>query len=129
MAQQYLHIVNLVGEVLQLSELPGCAVLSASLFGADARVEIQHIDNTLNLRIPVDMKLDPSTVVKLELSRDAATIEPVDSCAPSPFMDICAYGYEYKGELTVSASPIDEEKQGGVEADPGSSWTLAKQSI
>lgn len=109
----YLHIVNLAGETLELPELPGCAVLSASLFGADTRVEIQHMDNTLNLRIPADMKIGPSTVVKLELSRDAATIEPIDSCAPSPFMDICAYGYEYKGDLTVSASPIDEEKQSG----------------
>lgn len=108
----YLHIIGLVGDVLELPELPGCTVLSASLFGAGARVKIESVGNRLKLHIPADRRPGPSTVVELELSRDAATIEPVDSCEPSPFVDICAYGYEYKGELKVNASPIDEEKQG-----------------
>ena len=107
----YLHIIGLAGDVLELPELPGCTVLSASLFGAGARVKIESAGNRLNLHIPADRRLGPSTVVELELSRDAATIEPVDSCEPSPFVDICAYGYEYEGELKVNAGPLGEESQ------------------
>lgn len=108
----YLHIIRLVGEALELPELPGCTVLSASLFGADGRVKIESVGDTLNLHIPADRRLGPSTIVELELSRDAATIEPINSCEPSPFMDICAYGYEYEGELEVDSGPLDEDNQG-----------------
>ncbi len=111
-AKVYLHIIRLDGEALELPALPGLRVLSARLFATNIPVQIMSIDNKIRLHIPVDRQLEPSTVVELALSGDAETIEPVDSCEPSPFMDICAYGYPYKGELTISTGPVDKGRQG-----------------
>ena len=106
----YLHIIRVIKEQLSLPEIPDCKVLAASFYKSDTSIEFRQEGGNLVMDIPANIQTEPSTIIELQIDKAAETIEPLDSCEVSPFMDICAYGYEYDGEFSIAASS-NKDKQ------------------
>lgn len=109
--QVYLHIISLVNDTLELPKLPNCEVLEAIEYGSNHKIVIDETETTLKFHVPQSVQSEPTTIVKLTLNKEAEYVTPIESGESSPFMDICAYGYKYKGEYsridTQSSITID----------------------
>lgn len=100
----YLHTIRILDEKLVLPKLEGCEVIKASLFNSDIPIEFFEENEQLTFLIPKQVQLEPSTIIELQINTLAEQLTPIESGETSPFMDICAYGYEFDAQYQVLAS-------------------------
>ncbi len=98
----YLHIISIVGNKLELPKLPQTKIEKATIFNSEAELEIRETENSIVIVIPDEFKCSPSLILNLQVDRLVKQIKPLDSAPPSPFMDICAYGYKYDGDVSIT---------------------------
>jgi len=98
----FLHITNLPGGILDLPELPGRTVLSASLLNGTT-VEMKEKDAYIQLMIPEAIMDDLDTIVQVEFDRPLEGIEAIATGHQTIFSDFTTYGSKIETDVTVTA--------------------------